>query len=208
MGDCTVLPDGTVFCCNGAGVGTAGGAPGSGNSANPTTAGHLYNPAAAAGNRWSVVADSLIARLYHSIAILTQNGEVMVTGSETTVEYRVQIWTPPYLLNGAARPVIVSAPGLIAPGAQIPIRWSGVDTIDRVVLSKMPGVTHSTHMDFRQLVLACTPVAAGANAGTTTCTAPPDFTIATPGQYLLFILRNGVPSVGQVRVQVLQHTNA
>ena len=68
---------------------------------------------------------------------------VMVTGSEATVEYRVQIWTPPYLLNGLPRPNIVSAPELIAPGSRFPIQWSGVDTIDRVVLSKMPGVTHS-----------------------------------------------------------------
>lgn len=127
--------------------------------------------------------------------------QVMVTGSEATVEYRVQIWTPPYLLNGLPRPTIVSAPELIAPGSRFPIQWSGVDTIDRVVISKLPGVTHSTHMDARQLVLACTAVAAGANAGTTTCSAPPDFTVATPGQYLLFILRNGVPSVGQVSSQ-------
>lgn len=122
----------------------------------------------------------------------------MVTGSEATQDYRVQIYTPPYLSNGLARPLIVSASEIISPGARFPIQWSGVDTIDRVVMSKMPGVTHSTHMDARQLVLACTAVSSGNLQGTTTCQAPPDFTIATPGNYILYILRNGVPSVGQV----------
>ncbi len=122
----------------------------------------------------------------------------MVTGSEATADYRVQIWTPSYLLSGLPRPVIASASPLIIPGSRFPIQWSGIDTIDRVVISKMPGVTHSTHMDQRQLVLACTAVNSGATAGTTTCQAPPDFTVAPPGQYILFIMRNGVPSVGQV----------
>ncbi|KAK9863321.1 hypothetical protein WJX84_008258 [Apatococcus fuscideae] len=197
MGDCVVLPDGTIFCANGCGIGVAGGAPGYGGCSNPTTVGHIYDPTLAVNARWRRVADSLIARLYHSVSILTTNADVMVTGSEATEEYRVQIYTPPYLSSGFPRPVVVSAPEIISPGSRFPITWTGVDTIDRVVMSKMPGVTHSTHMDDRQLVLSCTSVATGTTAGTTTCSAAPDFTISTPGNYIMYILRNGMPSVGQ-----------
>ncbi len=57
-------------------AGIAGGAPGTGASNNPATVGSLYSPANPVGSRWSALADSLIARLYHSSAFLTQNAEV------------------------------------------------------------------------------------------------------------------------------------
>ncbi|KAK9863993.1 hypothetical protein WJX84_007490 [Apatococcus fuscideae] len=192
MGDCVVLPDGTTFCCNGALAGIAGGGPGYGQATGGATAGTIYDPSRPVGSRWRQVADSQILRFYHSVATLTQNAEVLVAGSEATVDYRVQIFTPPYLQGGAPRPTIGSAPNVIVPGTTFTIAFSNVDTIDRVVLSKLAAVTHGNHMDARQLVLACT--AAGTS---TTCTAPPDATVAPSGQYLLFILRNGVPSIGQ-----------
>ncbi|KAK9825584.1 hypothetical protein WJX74_007675 [Apatococcus lobatus] len=196
MGDCVALPDGTIFCCNGAAIGIAGGSPGYGNASSPTTAGAIYDPSRPAGSRWQGAADSAIARLYHSTAVLTQNAEVMVAGSEATVEYRVQVYTPAYLLTANPRPTIVRAPNLIAPGSRFPIQFSGVPSIDRVVLSRLPGVTHSVHMDARQLVLNCAPTVSGSSSGIT-CQAPPDFTVVPPGAYLLFILSRGVPSRGQ-----------
>ena len=120
----------------------------------------------------------------------------MVAGSEASVEYRAQIYTPAYLLTSYARPVIVRAPNLISPGSSLTIQYSEVSKIERVVLSKLPGVTHSVHMDARQLVLSCRSTA---TACVTTCQAPPDFTVSPPGAYLLFILSQGVPSKGQVR---------
>lgn len=123
--------------------------------------------------------------------------QVMVAGSEATVEYRVQVYTPAYLLTENSRPIIVRAPNLIAPGSRFPIQFSGVPSIDRVVLSRLPGVTHSVHMDARQLVLNCATTVSGSSSGIT-CQAPPDFTVAPPGAYLLFILSWGVPSRGQV----------
>lgn len=57
-------------------AGIAGGAPGSGAATDPATVGSLYSPASPEGSRWSALADSLIARLYHSSAFLTPNAEV------------------------------------------------------------------------------------------------------------------------------------
>ncbi len=40
--------------------------------------------------------------------------QVMVAGSEPTAEWRVQYYVPNYLLTGAPRPVITSAPAQAA----------------------------------------------------------------------------------------------
>lgn len=79
-----------------------------------------------------------------------------VSGSEPTVDYRVQTFTPSYIGPGNARPVIGTAPGNLAYGAVFEIDFTGTDAIDRVVIDKLTGVTHSTHMDQRQVRL-CSP---------------------------------------------------
>ncbi|KAK9832391.1 hypothetical protein WJX74_008758 [Apatococcus lobatus] len=195
MPDAVLLPTGDVFVCNGAQTGVAGGAPGTGQANNAATAASLYTATAPVGSRWSTLADSLIARLYHSSAFLTSNAEVWVSGSEPTVDYRVQTFTPSYIEPGNARPVVGSAPSNLAYGAVFEIDFTGTDAIDRVVIDKLTGVTHSTHMDQRQVRLACNDLVAGASI---TCTAPPDATIAPAGHYQLFILYEGVPSASQM----------
>lgn len=81
-------------------------------------------------------------------------------------------------MTSNARPAIVMAPNLISPASIFTIQYSGVSNIDRVVLSKLSGVTHSVHMDARQLVLDCASAASTRLAGNTTCQAPPDFTVS------------------------------
>ena len=56
MPDAVILPDGTIFICNGATTGIAGGAPGGGVAINQNgnpLAGEIYNPQAAFGSRMS-----------------------------------------------------------------------------------------------------------------------------------------------------------
>ena len=43
--------------------------------------------------------------------------QVMVMGSEVTEEYRVQVFTPPYLQTGASRPTITTAPAAVSTAA-------------------------------------------------------------------------------------------
>jgi hypothetical protein len=55
------------------------------------------------------MANSTVAHLYHSEAILLLDGRVMVSGSDPQdgvhpQEYRVEVFTPPYLLSGSPRP--------------------------------------------------------------------------------------------------------
>lgn len=98
MGELTLLPDWRAFYCNGAQIGTAGGAgPASAAGTDGATVAEIYDPTKPYGQRWSTLADSMIWRLYHSEAFLTSNAEVFVSGSDTTDEHRVQIYTPDYL---------------------------------------------------------------------------------------------------------------
>lgn len=114
---------------------------------------------------------------------------MLVSGSETTGEHRVQIWTPGYLQNGSPRPTITTAPSTITYGQNITVSYSGVSSIDRVVLNRVTGSTDSNHMDQRQVVLA-----GASSAGSVRVTTPPNSNIAPPGQYYLFVLSKGVPS--------------
>nr|QOL01228.1 putative extracellular protein TR9_036 [Trebouxia lynnae] len=190
MGDLTLLPDGTAFLCNGAQIGIAGGAgPNHSLADSGTTVGEIYNVSKPEGQRWSTVADSQIQRLYHSVAFLTSNADVLVAGSETTGEHRVQIWTPGYLQNGQPRPTITSAPSTITYGQNITVQYSGVSIIDRVVLVRVVGATDSNHMDQREVVLT-----GASSAGSVLVDTPPNSNVAPPGQYYLFVLSNGVPS--------------
>ena len=78
---------------------------------NLCCAGEIYNPNNPVGSRFGgLLASSGRDRLYHSVAWLTTNAEVMVTGSETTADYTMQIYTPPYLTGTFVR--YSTGPGL------------------------------------------------------------------------------------------------
>lgn len=191
MGDAVLLPDGTVFVANGGQIGIAGGVPLAAAASDGITTPVLYNPYLAAGSRYSELADSAIQRLYHSNAFLLTSGLVLVAGSEATLDYRVQLYTPAYLQTSNPRPVMSGAPAEVAYGATFTVGFSATTSIDRVVMIRQSAVTHSIHMDLREVAL----VIGSATAGTVSLTAPPDATIAPPGYYMLFIMYEGVPSV-------------
>lgn len=99
------LPNGRYLVLNGAQHGTAGFGLGS----NPNLNALLYDPSKEANTRFSLVANTSVARLYYSEAILLADGRVMVSGSDPQdgvhpEEYRVEVFTPPYLLPGIPQP--------------------------------------------------------------------------------------------------------
>lgn len=129
MGQFIHLPDGTMVVLNGANKGTAGYSNQTWNtiqyngrtvvteglSQDPTYRPVIYDPSKPRGQRLSNVnlKPSIIARLYHSSAILLPDGSVMVAGSNphqdvaldmptgTTPQafnttYEVEKWYPPY----------------------------------------------------------------------------------------------------------------
>jgi hypothetical protein len=101
----TALPDGTYLILNGGQQGRAG----FGLATNPNLNAVLYDPSQPVNQRMSVMANTTVDRLYHSEAILLQDGRVLVSGSDPEdtrfpQEYRVEVFVPPYLLSGDARP--------------------------------------------------------------------------------------------------------
>jgi hypothetical protein len=120
MPDAILLPTGEVFIVNGAGTGISGygnvrDQVGTSNADNPVLTPVLYNPAAVSGQRFSSdgMPTSRIPRLYHSVATLTPDGNIMIAGSnpnldrsemEYGTEYRVEWAGPPYM--GMERPEI------------------------------------------------------------------------------------------------------
>ncbi|KAL3145060.1 hypothetical protein ABBQ32_003546 [Trebouxia sp. C0010 RCD-2024] len=194
MGDAVLLPDGTVFLCNGAQIGIAGGSGYGFSAANIGAAiAEIYDPTQPLGQRWSAVADSQIWRMYHSSAFLTSNAEVFIAGSETTGEQRGQIYTPAYLQSGKPRPVIITSPSNISYSTNFAIGFSNTTSLDRVVLNRLAGATHGVHFDQRQVVLDCSPADSSSS-----CQAPPNSSIAPPGQYQLFASYQGVPSKANI----------
>lgn len=130
MGQFIILPTGKMLMVNGGNNGTAGYATQTGQTANfadmpfdmslasgPVGTPAIYDPAAAAGSRWSNagLASSKIARLYHSSAILLPDASVLIAGSNPNVDvnttaffptqYQAEIFYPPYFA-AATRPVV------------------------------------------------------------------------------------------------------
>ncbi|KAK7454573.1 hypothetical protein VKT23_011325 [Stygiomarasmius scandens] len=76
MPELILLPDGRILIINGAQIGDH---VGSSNADHPAFSPVLYDPNAAAGNRFSATRiSSTIAQIYHSTASLTPNGSIII----------------------------------------------------------------------------------------------------------------------------------
>jgi hypothetical protein len=155
----------------------------------------------------SIMANTTVARLYHSEAITLLDGRVMVSGSDPTgdysnpagsfpEEYRVEVFTPPYLLSGLARPTFTITNkdwAYTGPTSTATFTLTSGSTANlKVSLLGSVVSTHGNAMGQRTLfpAVSC--------AGTTcTVTAPPSAHIAPPGWYMMFVLDGPTPSVGQ-----------
>ncbi|GJJ13871.1 hypothetical protein Clacol_008128 [Clathrus columnatus] len=190
----TPLPDGTYLLLNGAQQGVAG----FGLATDPELTALLYDPTQPIGQRISILNTTIVARLYHSEAILLQDGRVLVSGSDPNPdggpfpeEYRIEVYIPPYLASGQ-----------IQPSFNISVtdwEYGGQYEITNVVTHQNAGTrisilgavssTHGNSFGARTLFpdFSC--------AGTScTITSPPNAHIAPPGWYQLFVLDGNTPS--------------
>lgn len=99
------MPDGTYMILNGAQQGVAGFEL----ATEPNLQALLYDPTLPVGQRISKLGTTIVDRMYHSEAILLQDGRVLVTGSDPEdprfpQEYRVEVYIPPYLSSGLPQP--------------------------------------------------------------------------------------------------------
>ena len=140
MPDAVLLPTGEVLIVNGAGSGISGygnvvDQVGASNADNPVLTPVLYNPNGPAGQRFSSAGmpTSDIPRLYHSIATLTPNGDILIAGSNPNLdrsevkygtEYRVE-WLGPAYMKQARPQILKGVPKLLGFGktAKLDVRF-------------------------------------------------------------------------------------
>ncbi|KAF1940221.1 galactose oxidase [Clathrospora elynae] len=100
------LPDGTYMIMNGAEIGAAGFGLADQSNLNAV----LYDSTKPKHQRMSIMANTTIARMYHSEAVVMDDGRVLVSGSDPQdgvkhpQEHRLEVFLPPYLLSGAPQP--------------------------------------------------------------------------------------------------------
>ncbi|UJO25142.1 Aldehyde oxidase [Fulvia fulva] len=208
-----LLPDGTVAWVNGA----SRGAQGFLLAEDPTTTVLLYDPSAELGERWHTDATSDIPRLYHSVALLMLDGTVMIAGSnpvqmpvmqedatdQNFTEYRVETYIPPYLSgdNADRRPtdIVVSSLDLVADSSTFEVNFTAPDDAKEVKVALYHGgfVTHSLHMSHRMLFLDIDGFVEGEKEQEIQVTMPPNNNVAPPGPYVVYVVVDGVPGVGQ-----------
>ena len=178
------------------------GVAGFGLGGDPNYNAILYDPTKPVNTRMSVMANTTVARLYHSEAIVLLDGRVMISGSDPTgdydepagsfpEEYRVEVFTPPYLLSGLARPTYTMTNTDWAYGEAITITVTS-GTVSAISMLGAVVTTHGNAFGQRTIFPGYT-----CSGNTCTITAPPNAHQAPPGWFMLFILNGPTPSVGQ-----------
>lgn len=189
------LPDGTYLILNGGQQGFAG----FGLATEPNHNAVLYDPSKPLHTRMTVLANTTVDRLYHSEAVLLQDGRVLVSGSDPedvrfTQEYRNEVFIPPYLLKGTPQPSFSIAGNKQDWTYGQSITLTVTATTNKIKVSLLAAVvsTHGNSMGQRTIFpqVSC--------SGTTcTVTAPPNGRVSPPGWHMLFVLDDGVPSVAK-----------
>ena len=183
--NCVILPDRTVL--------VSGGGYRGETRADAVHQAELYHPAT---NSFHPAGTQLVARLYHSIALLLPDGRVITAGSNPDRgddELRLELYHPPYLFRGP-RPFIQACPHEWSYGDEVAIHTPQAASIRWAHLIRPMAVTHSDdtsqrlvdlpieHRDVCHLHVAVTD-----NAN-----------LAPPGWYLLFLCdHEGIPSVAE-----------
>jgi hypothetical protein len=149
----------------------------------------LFDPDA---GTWTTVASLACDRLYHANALLLPDGRVMLSGSNPASgvnELRIELYAPPYLFRGP-RPSIASAPPSVGYGAAFEIGSPEARDVDEVALIRPSSTTHCLNTDQRYVGLAIRE----RGASKLVVQVPANRNLAPPGHYMLFLLRDGVPS--------------
>jgi hypothetical protein len=188
------------------------------NAGDPMMKTSLFDPEAPEGKRWRELAEFKIPRLYHSGVILLETGHVVTMGSEmqnfddkdpscfprgpractSPYEYRLERFTPPYLLTGKQRPALSLAPPTLTYGSVFFVNLTTGIRITRASFIRYSTTTHNTNSDQRLVeleILSQTRSSTGESA--LYLKAPPNGEMAPPGHWMLFALADGVPSIAK-----------
>jgi hypothetical protein len=143
-------------------------------------------------NRWHPMAHMHVDRLYHANAMLLPDGRVMTAGSNPerrSNELRIELFHPPYLFRGE-RPKVSGYPTDISYGLEFEIETDDASDINAVALMRPSVNTHCVDTDQRYVGLEFD----NRNSNTISAKIPVNKNIAPPGYYMLFIMKDDVPS--------------
>jgi hypothetical protein len=187
----TSLPDGNLLVTGG---GTTTNATAVAGAILPA---ELWSPTT---ETWTTLASMSAPRLYHSEALLLPDGRVLLSGggrfnddTESTDQFSAEFFEPPYLFKGP-RPVISSAPSVLAYAQNFTVQTPDAARIAKVSLIRFGAATHTDNMSQRFI-----PLTFSAGGSSLTVTAPVNANLAPPGNYMLFLVdTNGIPSVAAI----------
>lgn len=224
MSSFVALADGTLLNINGGQLGTAGygnqsWAIGHSYGDDPIMTPALYDPSLPAGQRWSSanLSASTVPRLYHSSVTLLPDGSLFVSGSNPNpdytvgpdvlypTEYRTEQFYPSYYNERRPQPQ-----GLLSQysygGPSFIVSLSSADLFGdvenvktaKVVIIRTGFATHCINFGQRyvQLASSYTGYQANNSAILQVNQLPPNPAIIAPGPALVFVVVNGVPSIG------------
>jgi hypothetical protein len=156
----------------------------------------LYDPET---NTWEVLQEHTVPRIYHSGALLLQDGRVWTIGTSygtsakngfPVFDLRTEIYRPPYFF--ADRPIISGTTGGEY-GGNIAIQTPNAQDVEKVSLVKISTTTHHYNTDQRLIWL--NDLVKGSNE--VTVAAPINSRLAPPGYYMVHIINDqGIPSEG------------
>ncbi|KAH0580445.1 hypothetical protein H2248_001946 [Termitomyces sp. 'cryptogamus'] len=194
------LPDGTYLIANGATQGVAG----FGLANDPNLNAVLYDPTKPLGQRFSILNNTIVARMYHSELTLLPDGRVLVSGSDPQTdnpdgtvkypeEFRIEVYVPPYLNQGFRPPEFGVSVTDWSYGGKYTITnvklYQGTIASLRISLLSASSSTHGNSMGARTIFPAFT-----CSGTTCTITAPPNSGVSPPAWHQLFILDGPTPS--------------
>lgn len=224
MGQFVMMPDGRLWMGNGIAKGTAGygntsWAIGQSFGDVPLLAPAYYDPSAAKGSRWSrPMANATVPRLYHSVASLLADGSILTAGSNPNAdyiapntanypyatEYRAEKFYPDYF--NRARPTPSGLPTTLSYGGNyfnVSLKSSDLGKQSSALSKSIVSVvrtgysTHAMNMGQRYLQLNSTYTLNDDGSGVLHVSQmPPCVACFPPGPAMMFVVVDGVPSIG------------
>lgn len=156
----------------------------------------LYTPAT---DTWRRLDNLNYYREYHALSILVPDGRVIIVGGEGQPGNEppfsvIEAFKPPYLFRGV-RPEIKNLDATsFARGAKISFDFTKTDSVTEVILMSNAVVTHFMNSGTNRYLSL--PFQQEGNH--ITATLPSDSVTLIPGYYMLFIMVDDIPSIGQI----------
>jgi hypothetical protein len=148
---------------------------------------------------WRRLADMNFAREYHATPLLVADGRVIIAGGEgqpgnPPARSQVEAFSPPYLFRGPRPEISNFTQTNLKRGDRVTFTVAGTRAATQVILTGMSARTHfmdSGNARYLELTFTQTD-------DKLTAHIPSDRTRAVFGYYLLFVLVDGIPSVGKI----------